>query len=148
MSSSLALIILSTIWFVTSLCPFTSRCPKDENWFLMPRRLNKTPWRLGYQTTSRYLIWSSLESQTCKLYSSTRNSGFLLQWWLLVPLLRPTLWSNQYQLVGIIPVIYLGAVGRRCRFLIAQMAMGMLSSSVSLLEVAGRSQTFGTCHTS
>ena len=41
-SSSLVLIILSNVQFVTSVCPFAWRCPGYENWFLMPRPEQKS----------------------------------------------------------------------------------------------------------
>ena len=41
-----------------------------------------------------------------------------------MPPLQPILWSNQWRLVGILTIIYLGAMGRQCRFLIVRMPRG------------------------
>ena len=112
------------------------------------RDLNRNPWNLDYRTAVHCPILSSLGSRICRLHSSIQSFKFLLQRLLLKPLLQPIFWSNQYQLVEILPDLYLGVVGRRCRFPITQMATGRLSSSSSLLEASGRSWTVGTCHTS
>ena len=41
-SSSLALMILSSVQLVTSVCPFACGCPGDDNWFLIPRPKQKS----------------------------------------------------------------------------------------------------------
>ena len=57
-SSSLVLIILSSVQFVTSVCPFTWGCPGDENRFLMPRPEQKSlkAWLLNCHPLSKIII--------------------------------------------------------------------------------------------
>ena len=41
-SSNLALMILSSVQFVTSICLFACGCLRDENWFLIPKLKQKS----------------------------------------------------------------------------------------------------------
>ena len=57
-SSSLVLIILSSVRFVTSVCPFAWGCPSDENWFLMPNPEQKSlkAWLSNYRPLSEIIV--------------------------------------------------------------------------------------------
>ena len=146
-SFSRSLMILSRVWFVTSiwLLAWGDLGMRIGSWFLA---LSRSPWNLDYQIATCCLIWSSLVSQIGKLYSSTRSSGPSPPLWLIVLLLQPILWNNQWQLVKILPVFYLGVMGQWCQVPTGQMATGRLLSSVSQMGCVGRSQTSSICRTS
>ena len=101
---------------------------RNGSWFLAPSRI---PWNLNYQIATYCSIRSFVVSRIGRLYSSTQSSGPWPPWWLIMPLLQPILWNNQWQLVKILPVFYLEVMGQRCQVPIKQTATGRILSSVS-----------------
>ena len=142
--SNLALMIFSSVRLVTSVCPFSCGCPGDENWFLIPRLEQKSlkPWLSNCCSLSDIIIRGIPNLQIMVLHTKL---------WILASVIvanASALTHFVKYLIATSPVLYLGAMGQRCRFPIVQMVKGRLSSSISRLEGVGHSQTSGTCRTS